>query len=158
MNGATNDDVCPHHFIYLLSACFPALPTHPIQFITSCSITHHQPTRSSPNVVHVTETPCYASLANFSYALLVCTHSPRWPTSRTCCSSGLILLAGLPLVPVARLHSFSSRSYISYALLVWPHSPHWPTTRTRCSSALIPFAGLVLVRIARLPLFSLTFI
>ena len=122
--------------------CLPALPTHAIQVITSCSITHHQPTHSSPIVVHVTEMHCYA--------LLDCLHSPCWPPSRTCCSSALILLVGQHLVPVTRPASFTSLTYLSYWLLICGHSFRWPTSRTRCSFAVILLAGLHLVRVARL--------
>jgi len=122
----------------------------------------------------------FATLA-YSYTLLVCPHSPCWPTSRTGCSSALILHAGLLLLRVARLTSFlltyirmCSRNAVfgvgglhlvrvsrlssftalahSYALLVFPHSPCWPTSPTHSTSALIlPY--LLLVRVAHLPLF-----
>ena len=86
--------------------------------------------------------------------LLVCRHSPHWPTSHTRCASGLILLVGLHLVRVACLASFSSSpENISYVLHVWPHSPHWPTSRTHCSSCLILLSEFHLVRVARLPSF-----
>jgi len=85
--------------------------------------------------------------------LLVCPHSPCWPTSHTGCSSGLIPLADLPLIPVARLRSFLSLAFISYALLVCPHSLRWPTC-TRCSSALILLVAQYLVPVARRPSFS----
>ena len=81
-------------------------------------------------------------------------HSPRWPTSRTPCASGLILLADLHLVGVACLPSLSSLANISYALHVWPHSPRWPTSRRHSLSAVILLADLQLVRVARLPSFS----
>jgi len=133
---------------------------------------------------HVAETPSYASLAYYLYALLVRPHSPHRPTSHTRCSSALVPLAGLHLVCVTHLASFSSLAYISYALLVCHHSPHWPTSRTlcsfgllfahlhlnvwqkrcamhhwpttcrRCSSALILLAGLHLIHIARRHSFS----
>ena len=117
------------------------------------------------------------------YVLLVCPHSPCWPTSRTGCSSALILHAGLLLLRVARLTSFlltyirtcgrnamfgisglhlvrvaplSSVAALAhlYALLIFPHSPCWPTSPTRSVSALIlPY--LLLVSAAHLPSFSL---
>jgi len=90
-----------------------------------------------------------------SYVLLVCSHSLHWPT-RMHCSSSLILLAGLPLLRVPRLLSFSL-TYCSYALLVRPHSPCWLTSRTCCSSALILYTDLLLVRVPRLLSFSLTY-
>ena len=80
--SATYEAECPPS-VHFSPKCLPAQPTHAIQVITSCSITHHQPTHSSPIVVHVTETHCYALLAYFSFALLVCLHSPRWPPSRS---------------------------------------------------------------------------
>ena len=108
-------------------------------------------------------------MAYISYVLLVCPHSPRWPTLTRCSSAhilhaGLLLLrvtrltsflltyirtcgrnamlgiTGLHLVRVARLSSFAALAY-SYALLVCPHSLHWPTTPTCCSFDLI-FADL----------------
>ena len=126
--------------------CLPAQPTHAIQVITSCSITHHQPTHSSPIVVHVTEMHCYA--------LLACLHSSHWPPSRTHCLPALILLVGQHLVPVARPASFSSLTDHSYRLLVCSHSFCWPTSHTRCWFAVILLAGHHLVRITRL--FSFT--
>jgi len=102
------------------------------------------------HLVRVARLSSFAALA-YSYALLVCPHSPCWPTSRTCCSSALILYAGLLFVRVPCLLSFSL-TYCSYALLVCPYSPRWPTSCTSCSSALILLAGLHLVRVARLPL------
>jgi len=126
--------------------CLPAQPTHAIQVITSCSITHHQPTHSSPIVVHVTEMHCYA--------LLDCLHSPCWPPSRTCCSSALILLVGQHLVPVTRPASFTSLTYLSYWLLICGHSFRWPTSRTRCSFAVILLTGLHLVRVSCLSSFA----
>jgi len=122
-------------------------------------------------------------VAYISYVLLVCPHSPRWPT-RTRCSSALILLVGQHLVPVARGPSFSTLAYCSYASLVGTDSPRrptastrrsfdlifadllsdvwqkhrvrhrWPTSSTSCSFVLIRRAG-PLVRVARLPSFSL---
>jgi len=118
------------------------------------------------------------------YVLLVCPHSPRWPTP-TCYSSALILLVGQHLVPVARRPSFFMLAYCSYigrntvlgigglhlvriarlssfavliysySLLVCPHSPCWPISHTGCSSALILHTGLLLVHVAHLPSFSL---
>jgi len=124
----------------------PAQPTHTIQVITSCSITHHQPTHSSPIVVHVTETYCYV--------LQACLHSPRWPPSRMRCSTALILLVSQHLVPVARPASFTLLTYHSYWLLVCSHSFRWPTSRTRCSFAIILLAGLHLIRVAPLSSFA----
>ena len=92
-------------------------------------------------------------MAYISFALLVCRHSPRRTTSRTRCMSGLILLAGLPLVHIARIASFFSLNFISYVLLVCPHSSHWPKSCARCSSFLIFLTEFHLVRIARLPSF-----
>ena len=71
--------------------------------------------------------------------MLVCCHSPHWPTSDTHCTSGLILLAGLPLVGIPCLPSFSSLTYLLYGLLVW----------------LILLTDLHLVGIRHLPSFSL---
>jgi len=85
--------------------------------------------------------------------LLICSHSPRRTTSCTRCTSGLILLAGGPLVRVARLASFFSLNFISYALLVCPHSSRAPTSRARCSSCLILLTEFHLIRVARLPSF-----
>jgi len=123
----------------------------------------------------------FAAMA-YSYALLICPHSPCWPISCTGCSSALILHAGLLLLRIACLTSFlltyirtcgrntvfgigglhlvrvtclSSFTVLahSYALLVFPHSPCWPTSPTPSASALIlPY--LLLVSVARLPLFS----
>jgi len=103
------------------------------------------------HLVRVARLSSFAALA-YSYALLVCPHSPRsrtapthfsfdlvfadlhsdvwqkrrvrhrWPTSRTCCSFVLICRAGI-LIRVARLPSFSLLANISYQLLVGPHSP-----------------------------------
>ena len=136
--------------------------------------------------VRVARLSSFAALA-YSYALLVCPHSPcwrtaptrfsfdlvfadlhsdvwqkrrvrrRWPTSRTCCSFVYIRRAGL-LVHVARLPSFSLLANISYRLLVGPHSPRWLTLPTRRSSAFILQAGLLLLRVARLTSFLLTYI
>jgi len=123
----------------------------------------------------------------YSYALLVCPHSPCWPTYRTGSSSAVILHAGLLLLRLARLTSFlltyiwtfgrntllgigrlhlvqvaslSSFAVLahSYAFLVCPHSPCWPTSRTGCSSALILHAVLLLGRIARLTSILLTYV
>ena len=120
------------------------------------------------------------------YVLLICPHSPRWPTL-THCSSALILhagilllrvsrltsflltyirtcgrnavlgIGGLHLVRVARFSTFTVLAYL-YALLVCPHSPCWPTSCTGCLSALILHAGLLLLRVARLTSFLLTHI
>jgi len=142
---ATYEAECPPS-VRFSPKCLPAQTTHAIQVITSCSITHHQPTYSLSIVVHITETHCYA--------LLACLHAPRWPPSRTHCSSALILLVGQHLVPVARPASFTSLTYHSYRLLVCGHSFRWPTSRTRCSFAVILLAGLHLVHVARLSLFA----
>jgi len=84
------------------------------------------------------------------------------------CLSGLILLAGLPLVHVARLPLFFTLAYISYALPVWPHSPCWPLllrvarltslpltyVRMCARNAVLDIIGLLLVRGAHLLSFS----
>jgi len=111
-------------------------------------------TRCRNALLRITGLPSFSSLASISYALLVCPHSPCWPTSRTGCSSGLIHLADIPLIPVAHQRSFLSLAYFSYVLLVCRYSPRWPPSRTRCWFVLIHHAGL-LVRVARLPSFSL---
>ena len=147
-----------HNFAFLQHTPSKSLRVEIIH-TTNLRTAHHQPTHRSPIVVHVTETPCYASLAYFSYALLICRHSPRWRTSRRRWASGLILLADLHLAGVAYLPSLSSLANISYALLVCCHSLCWPTFRTRCASGLILLAGLHLVRVAPLASFSsLTYI
>jgi len=102
-----------------------------------CPRSVHQPTHCSPIVLRVTETPCYASLPYFSYALLGWPHSPRLLTSRMRCLSAVI--------------------FADLRLNVWQKRPvrhHWPTSRTRCLSALILLAGLHLVPVACLPSFS----
>jgi len=134
------------------------------------------------HLVRVASLSSFAALA-YSYVLLVCPHSPCWPTSRTSCLSALIVHIGLLLIRVARLASFlltyirtcgrnavfgigglhlvrvahlSSFAAVahSYALLVFPHSPCWSTSPTHSASALIlPY--LLLVSIAHLPSFSL---
>jgi len=142
---ATSEAECPPS-VRFSPKCLPAQPTHAIQVITSFSITHHQSTHSSPIVVPVTETHCYV--------LLACLHSSRWPPSRTCCSSALILLVGQHLVPVAHPASFISLTYHSYRLLICGHSFRWPTSRTLCSFAVILLAGLHLVCVARLSSFA----
>jgi len=101
---------------------------------------------SGLHLVRVARLSTFATLA-YSYALLVCPHSPRWrtapirfsfdlvfadlhldvwqkrrvrhwsPTSRTCCSFVLIRRAGL-LLRVARLPSFCTLAYSSYVFLV----------------------------------------
>jgi len=121
-------------------------------------------------------------VAYISYVLLVCPHSPCWPT-RMHCSSALILLVGQHLIPVACRPLFSTLASCSYASLVSTHPPHrptapmhhsfdlvfadlhsdiwqkhrvryqWPTSRTCCSFVLIRRTGLLL-RVARLPSFS----
>ena len=103
------------------------------------------------------------------YVLLVCPHSRCLPT-RTCCSSALILhagllllrvarltsflltyvrtcgrnvvlgITGLHLVPVACLSSFAALAY-SYVLLICPHSPRWHTA-PMCFSFDLVFADL----------------
>jgi len=84
-----------------------------------------------------------------------------------CCSSAVILLAGLHLVRVARLPSFSSPDNILYALPVWPHSPCWPLllrvarltslpltyVRTCARNAVLGITGVLLVCVARLASF-----
>jgi len=47
---------------------------------------------SGLHLVRVARLSSFAALGN-SYALLVCPHSPCWPTSRTSCLSALILHA-----------------------------------------------------------------
>ena len=79
-------------------------------------------------LVPVARLPSFSSLAYISYTLLVCHHSPRWPISRTRCSSAVIHLAGLHLVPVAVARQ--------------PHSSCWP----------------LLLRVARLTSFPLTYV
>jgi len=111
-------------------------------------------TRYKNALLRITGLPSFSLLASISYALLVCPDSPCWSTSRTGCSSGLIHLTYLPLIPVAHLRSFLSLAYFSYALLICCHSPRWPPSRMRCSFVFIHRAGL-LVRVARLPSFSL---
>jgi len=133
VNGATNDDVCPRHFIYLLSA-----------------FQRYQHTLSNSLRVAVIRTTSLRAAHLSSYTLQKRPVTHHWPTSRTRCSSALILLADLLLVGVARLASFSSPAYRSYRLLVYTQSPRGATSRTRCSSGLIPLTGLLLVRVARL--------
>jgi len=58
-------------------------------------------------LICVARLPSFSSLAYISFALFVCRHSPRRTTSRMHCMSGLILVAGLPLVRVACLLSSS---------------------------------------------------
>jgi len=87
------------------------------------------------HLVRVARLSSFAALA-YSYALLVCPHSPHWPTAPTRCSFDLVF---------ADLHSD-----------VWQKRRvrhHWPTSRTCCLFVLIRRAGL-LVRVARLPSFS----
>jgi len=136
---------------------------------------------SGLHLVRVARLSSFTAMA-YSYSLLVCPHSPSWPTSYTGCLLALILhagllllrvacltsflltyirtcgrnavfrIGGLHLVHVSRLSSFAVLAH-SYALLVFPHSPCWPTSSMRSVSALIlPY--LLLVRIACLPLFS----
>jgi len=123
----------------------------------------------SLHLVRVARLCSIAALAH-SYVLLVCPHSPCWPTSRTGCSSALIPhtvlllrrvarlisilltyirtcgrnallgISGLHLVRVARLSSFAALAY-SYVLLFCPHSPHWRTAPARFSFDLV-FADL----------------
>jgi len=137
---------------------------------------------SGLHLVRVARLSSFATLSHL-YALLVCPHSPCWPTSRTGCSSALILhtilllrrvarltsilltyvrtcgrnamlgIGGLHLIRVARLSTFAALAY-SYALLVCPHSPCCPTSRTGCLSALILHAGLLFLRVALLHSFS----
>ena len=122
------------------------------------------------HLVRVAHLSSFAALA-YSYALLVCPHSPCWPTSRTSCLSALILHASLLFLRIAHLTSFLL-TYIrtfgrnavlgigglyhivrvarlslfaalaySYALLVCPHSPRWRNAPTHFSFDLI-FADL----------------
>jgi len=100
--------------------------------------------------------------------LLVCHDSPRWPTSRTHCSSAVIIFAGLHFVRVPHLPSFSSPDNISYALPIWPHSPcralllhvarltSLPQTYvwTCARNAVLGITGLLLIRVAHLQSFS----
>jgi len=92
---------------------------------------------------------------------------PHWPTSRTRCSSAVILFAGLHFVRVPRLPSFFSPDNISYALPIWPHSPCRPLLlrvarltslpqtyiRTCARNAVLGITGLLLVRVVRLASF-----
>ena len=136
---ATYEAECPpHQCVFLLSACQNnhRYPSHfELQYYTPPAYPQltYLRTRYRNALSRITGPPSFSSLASISYALLVCPYSPVWPTSRTSCSSGLIHLADLPLVLVARLRSFLLLSYFSYALLVCHHSPRWPPSRTRCS-------------------------
>jgi len=135
-----------------ISLVRPQLPvTHNFAFL------QHTPSKSlRVEIIHTTNLRT-AHLSSYTLQKRPVTH--HWPTSRTRCSSAVILLAGLLLVCVARPASFSSLAYISYALLVCRHSPRWPTSRMRCTSGLILLAGLPLVGIPCLPSFSsLTYI
>jgi len=58
-------------------------------------------------LVRVARLASFFSLNFILYALFVCCHSPRWPTSRSYYSSAVILLAGQHLVRIAHLASFS---------------------------------------------------
>jgi len=131
----------------------PQLPvTHNFAFL------QHTPSKSLRVEIIDTTNLRTAHLSSYTLQKRPVTH--HWPTSRTCCSSAVILLTGLLLIRVARPASFSSLAYISYALRVWPHSPpRRRTSRTCCTSGLILLTGLPLVRIARLAsFFSLNFI
>jgi len=88
----------PGQFVFLLSAC-----------------QHYQYTLSKSlrvAVLHTTSLPT-AHLSLYTLQKRTVTH--YWPA--------FILLAGLHLVRVARLTSFSLLANISYRLLVQPHSP-----------------------------------
>jgi len=87
------------------------------------------------HLVHIACLSSFAALA-YSYVLLVCPHSPRWPIAPTRCSFDLVF---------ADLRSdVWQKHHVRH---------HWPTSRTCCSVVLIRRAGL-LVRVARLPSFS----
>ena len=95
-------------------------------------------------------------------------HSPRWPTSRTRCSSAFILHAGLNLVRAARLASFSflptATTRFSFDLITADLRSdvclkrrvrhHLPTSHTCCSSDFIRLADLHLLDVPCLPSFS----
>jgi len=86
-----------------------------------------------------------------------------------CCSSAVILLAGLHLVGIPCLPSFSSLVNISYMLPIRPHSPCWPLLlriarlsslpltfiRTCAINTVLGSTGLLLIRVAHLLSFSL---
>jgi len=92
------------------------------------------------HLVRVARLSSFAALA-YSYALLVCPDSQRWPTAPTRCSFDLIF---------ADLRSdVWQKRRVRY---------HWPTSRTCCSSALILHVGVLLLRVSRLTLFLLTYI
>jgi len=192
--------VCPHSPRWpTLTCCTSALIRHAgvlllhVSRLTSFLLTYIRTCGRNAVLgiggLHLVRVACLSSFAalGYSYALLVCPHSPRWctaptrfsfdlvfadlhsdrwqkrrvmhrwPTSRTCCLFVHIRHAGL-LVRIARLPSFSLLANISYRLLVGPHSPHWLTVPMRRSLALILHAGLLLLRVARLTLFSLNYI
>ena len=92
------------------------------------------------HLVRVAHLSSFAALA-YSYALLVCPHSPRWSTAPTRCSFDLVF-ADL------RSDAWHKRRV----------RHHWPTSRTCCSSALIPHAGVMLLPVSRLTSFLLTYI
>jgi len=82
----------------------------------------------------------FAVLA-YLYGLLVCPHSPRWPTAPMHCSFDLVL------------------AYLRSA--VWQKRRvrhHWPTSRTCCLAALILHAGVLLLRVSHLTSFLLTYV
>jgi len=89
-------------------------------------------TAHNPMDYTVARLPSFSSLAYISYVLLIWPCSTGWPISHSRSSSALILLAGLPLIPVARLPSFSTLasfsllsylSYFSFTLLAFPSAP-----------------------------------
>ena len=88
------------------------------------------------HLVRVARLCSFAALAH-SYALLVCPHSPCWPTSRTGCSLALTHHAVLLLRHVACLTSI----LLTY---VW----------TCGRNAVLGISGLHLVRVARLSSFA----
>jgi len=167
--------------IHTTNLCTAHLSSYTLQ---KRPVTHHWPTSrshcSSAVILlagqHLVRLACLASFSLLATATIRCSFDlitadlrsdvcykrrvrHHWPTSHTRCSSAVILLAGLHLVRVARLPSFSSPDNISYALHVWPHSPHRPTSRTRCSSCLILLTEFHLIRVAHLPsFFSLAYI
>jgi len=93
--------------------------------------------------LHLVRVPRFSSFAAlaYSYALLICPHSPRWCTASMRCSFDLVF---------ADLRSD-----------VWQKRRvrhHWPTSRTCCSAALILYAGVLLLHVSRLTSFLLTYI
>ena len=139
MITATYEAECPPcQLVFLLSACQhnQRYPSH--------YESHHQPTHSSPILVlHTTSIPT-AHLSSYTLQKRTVTH--YWPA--------FILLAGLHLVRIAHLPSFSLLANISYRLLVCGHFFHWPTSHTHCSFPVILLSGQHLVRVARLSSFA----